>query len=149
MKKLLGIVVLGLLWCNATYAEKITFPCTYFDGEPFHTFVIDMEKKIVDNEFKFLLKTNYNKGSRGNRVKIAMFIPHEKSRGLMREIHLTEFFLVEKIAFMYISKPITQAYASQIKRNGTAEDFFWTTDEEFHAASKNSISLDCDGDSTN
>ena len=64
-------------------------------------------------------------------------------------IHLTEFFLVEKIAFMYISKPITQAYASQIKRNGTAEDFFWTTDEEFHAASKNSISLDCDGDSTN
>ena len=149
MKKLSLCIFLVLMWCNVGFAEKITFPCTYFDGQPFHTFTIDMEKKIVDNEFNFLLKTHYNKGSRGNRVKIAIFIPHEESRGLMWEIHLIEFFLVEKIAFMNISEPITRTYANQIERNGTAEDFFWTTEEEFYAESENSISLDCDGDSTN
>jgi len=150
MKKLLGIVVLGLLWGNTTFAEKITFPCIHFSGEPFHTFIIDMDKKIVDNEFKFLLKTHYNKGSRGNRVKIARFIRPEGAKGLLeREVHLYEFYLEEKLAFVYIKKKMSAGQARQVKGNGTAEDFFWTTEEEYHAAGKKAIHLDCDGDSTN
>ena len=149
MKKTIAIIVFGLLWCNTSFAEKITFPCTHFGGEPFHTFIIDMDKKIVDNEFKFLLKTHFNKGSRGNRVKIARFIRPEGPKGLlMREVHLYEFFLAEKIVFLY-KKEMTTGHALQVEGNGKAEDFFWTTEEGYYAAGENVISLDCDGDSTN
>ena len=46
MKKLLGIVVLGLLWCNISFAErfKINLECTLFiKGEYFatKTFILD------------------------------------------------------------------------------------------------------------
>ena len=143
------ILLLGLLWFNTAFAEIITFPCTHFGGEPFHTFIIDMDKKIVDNELKFLLKTHYNKGSRGNRVKIARFLPQEGTYGLKREVHLYEFFLDEKLAFVYIKKGMRVGHALQVEGNGTAEDSFWTTEEEYYAAGENVISLDCDGDSTN
>ena len=150
MKKLFLYIFLVLMWCNVGFAEKITFPCTHFGGEPFHTFIIDMDKKIVDNEFKFLLKTHFNKGSRGNRVKIARFIRPEGPKGLlMREVHLYEFFLDEKLAMVYIKKGMQVGHALQVEGNGTAEDFFWTTEEEYHAAGENVIFLDCDGDSTN
>ena len=150
MKKVILILVLSLLWFNTTFAEKITFPCTHLGGEPFHTFIIDTDKKIVDNEFKFLLKTHYNLGSRDNRVKIARFIRPEGALGVLeREVHLYDFFLAEKIVFLYIKKGIRAGHALQVEGNGTAEDFFWTTEEEYHAAGENVIFLDCDGDSTN
>ena len=67
---------------------------------------------------------------------------------LMREVHLYEFFLAEKIVFLY-KKEMTTGHALQVEGNGKAEDFFWTTEEEYHAAGKKAIHLDCDGDSTN
>ena len=32
MKKVLGIIVLGLLWCNISFAEKINLVCEFQDG---------------------------------------------------------------------------------------------------------------------
>ena len=47
MKKLLGIVVLGLLWCGNVYSETINLKCTHSDiGTPLSV-VIDTENKKV------------------------------------------------------------------------------------------------------
>ena len=58
-----------------------------------------------------------------------------------------DFFLAEKIVFLYIKKGIRAGHALQVEGNGTAEDLFWTTEEEFHEY--DAITFVCDGDSTN
>ena len=50
MKKYLAILVLGLLWCNTAFAEKITYQCFFPSGSPFpDQFNIDTIKKKVDH----------------------------------------------------------------------------------------------------
>ena len=51
MKKVLGIVVLSLLWCNPVLAKEIWLMCIGFPGEGrsgiAHSFIIDDIKKTV------------------------------------------------------------------------------------------------------
>ena len=50
MKKLLGILVMGLLWCNPVLAKEIWLMCIGFPGEGrsgiAHSFIIDDIKNI-------------------------------------------------------------------------------------------------------
>ena len=43
MKKILGIMVLGLLWCNSAYAEEILIKCSVEGSEL--NFIVDTKKK--------------------------------------------------------------------------------------------------------
>ena len=42
MKKLLGIIVLGLLWSGNVYAENITLICKFVSGEH-----LDLDRKVL------------------------------------------------------------------------------------------------------
>ena len=67
MKKLLGIVVLVLLWCNSAYAEIIFERCRSL--EPNHSssekFIINLERGVIQNitpngeAFYFSISNNY------------------------------------------------------------------------------------------
>ena len=49
MKKLLAIVVVGLLWSGNALAEPVVFICKNIDGkEREYTLVIDLKKKIMN-----------------------------------------------------------------------------------------------------
>ncbi len=67
MKKLLGIVVLGLLWCNTSFSDEIHIKCTF---KKFYFFEENYSKKewdgaewsliwSFDEEKKFMTDTNY------------------------------------------------------------------------------------------
>jgi len=51
MKKLLGIVVLGLLWCNVGVAANLTFVCEWKNGKNVYEIVgnkIYEDKKLIE-----------------------------------------------------------------------------------------------------
>ena len=52
MKKLLGIVVLGLLWCNVGFAE-ISYICTYDDDKKKYRYVFEIKKRKLYIEGDF------------------------------------------------------------------------------------------------
>ena len=62
MKKLLGIVVLGLLWCNAGVASGISYICTEDDSNKKDTYVYEIKKRKLYLEGDFQ-KTKYLKTS--------------------------------------------------------------------------------------
>jgi len=45
MKKLLGILVLGLLWCNTGYSKTVYLKCIYIEGSGNHTIYYEGNKK--------------------------------------------------------------------------------------------------------
>ena len=49
MKKLLGILVLGLLWCNISFANKINLKCSTSVGENYPKQVLDLKNKTITN----------------------------------------------------------------------------------------------------
>ena len=60
MKKLLGIVVLGLLWCNVSVAEKTKLKCQGVLGQIYNQFIyVNFDKKFIE----------VIQGSGGNKVK--------------------------------------------------------------------------------
>ena len=60
MKKLLGILVLGLLWCNVSYAEKTKLKCQGLVGQVFNQFMyINFDENFIE----------VVQGSGGNKVK--------------------------------------------------------------------------------
>ena len=61
MKKLLGIVFLGLLWCNVSFAE-ISYICTYDETPKLGQFVFEIKKRKLYLEGDFQ-KTKYLKTS--------------------------------------------------------------------------------------
>ena len=50
MKKFLGILVLGLLWCNISFANKINLECSTPSGTRFKL-GLDLENKTITNLF--------------------------------------------------------------------------------------------------
>jgi hypothetical protein len=72
MKKVIAIIILGLLWCNVGIAEKISYKCFFPSGSPFpDQFNVDTVKKKVD-------KFDFEKGSTDNIIKVASFFRTEK-----------------------------------------------------------------------
>ena len=64
MKKLLGILVMGLLWCNPVLAKEIWLMCIGFPGEGrsgiAHSFIIDDIKKTVIHNGKEVSVIKFN-----------------------------------------------------------------------------------------
>ena len=60
MKKLFGIVVLGLLWSNVGFAEDIMLSCEPSNkkDKPISVVLNDKEKKVIYNGFKITVKYN-------------------------------------------------------------------------------------------
>ena len=57
MKKLLGIIVLGLLWCNVGFAETYMFKkCHWSDNKKFNTENFKMWTFAIDTEKKFMVE---------------------------------------------------------------------------------------------
>ncbi len=60
MKKLLGIVVLGLLWCDTSFAKQVLLECEYKNGNdtfwgdkaPRDTY--DFSYYLISSDFKTL-----------------------------------------------------------------------------------------------
>jgi len=90
MKKLLEILILGLLWCNVGFAadylkipiikellkskNNLDYECYYPDGKHAGSFRIDMKNKIVNETHVF------DKSSNKNLIKIYVMPPDSSSR---------------------------------------------------------------------
>ena len=116
MKKLLGILVLSLLWCNVGFAEKIVLKCFNMDGSPYaDPFSIDMDKRIVEPDFPFL------NSSTKNYIKFVSFLDTEIPNaytGLLIEIDL-----IENIALVIVEKVLkAQVRAFQSEPEKIFED---------------------------
>ena len=90
MKKLLGIVVLSLLWCNVGVAadylkipiikellkgkNNLDYECYYPDGKHAGSFRIDMKNKIVNETHVF------DKSSNKNLIKVYVMPPDSSAR---------------------------------------------------------------------
>ena len=70
IKKLLGILVLGLLWCNVGFAQEIKMNCmgkNIFNGETeSDTFVVDLNKDAMhvlpfgpEDAFQIIITNDY------------------------------------------------------------------------------------------
>ena len=49
MKKLLGILVLGLLWCGAVTSAEVVLYCALKKVEPLGEMLTEADKKMVQN----------------------------------------------------------------------------------------------------
>ena len=111
MKKLLGIVVLGLLWCNVSFAENIYILCLaeYTKVEPFSTkkgpgkdfgfFSIKLDKKKSEAliyaelfpagpQYK-LIKTKVKKKKLENNEDLEIKVNKKKSKHKIEEITIS------------------------------------------------------------
>ena len=60
MKKAIGIIILGLLWCNTAFAEKTKLKCQGLLGQVYNQFIyVNFDKKFIE----------VIQGSGGNKVK--------------------------------------------------------------------------------
>ena len=50
MKKLLGIVVLGLLWCDVGFAEVLTWECGKSENLKWINWQLDLKKKELKSQ---------------------------------------------------------------------------------------------------
>ena len=73
MKKFLGIVVLGLLWCNVSFADLLHLKCSYTKNVRYSAFdgVFKEEILDVDPVFEMVYSIDLNKGKMvGKNYKI-------------------------------------------------------------------------------
>ena len=87
MKKILGIVVLGLLWCNVGFAEKLILNCKgeFSDTKIDDYYIVDTSEKTLKikggaavnvriNDAEILMSDlNTNKSSKGYNLRLMRF----------------------------------------------------------------------------
>jgi hypothetical protein len=97
MKKIITLSLLLILYSQNAFSKIIIFNCSDILGDFYHTFRIDMNKKIVDGDLEF------DKGSTENVVYAASYEEIEDSTYIGR---LHELRLEEKISYLYLRDSI-------------------------------------------
>ena len=93
MKKIITLSLLLILYSQNAFSKIIIFNCSDILGDFYHTFRIDMNKKIVDGDLEF------DKGSTENVVYAASYEEIEDSTYIGR---LHELRLEEKISYLHL-----------------------------------------------
>ena len=149
MKKLLGILVLGLLWCNFAKAEIILSKCYMtkyedisgskvdpqekFNNKNFEewTYEIDLENKIVS---QIVVKTNEQLSENKSKIDSGKYpYSEEMKKGLLRRVSVTSANIIQ------IDKDIIKAIGNfeesgkweitlDTKKNTTIEKYFTNKD---------------------
>ena len=127
MKKILGIIFMGFLWCSEGFSEIINFDCKDLIGRPHKIFKIDTEKKIVDDEYEF------EKGSTDKIIIIAHYFDKGNS---IYQGRLYKLDLSKKIGYLSFRESIQKV--DIIKTRADINKLFSTDDSVTYE-------LDCDG----
>ena len=100
MKKIISVLLLLVLHCQNAFSEIIIFNCSDILGNFYHTFRVDMNKKVVDGDIEF------NKGSTDSVVYTSSYEETDRSTYIGR---LHELRLDEKISYLYFRDPIKKS----------------------------------------
>jgi hypothetical protein len=100
MKKIISIFLLLVLHSQNAFSEIIILNCSDIFGNPHHTFKIDMQKKIIDDQFEF------EKGSTDKIVYTANYSLMDDNT-YMGQLH--ELRLMEEISYMHMRDPLKKS----------------------------------------
>jgi len=86
MKKLLGILVLGLLWCNVGFAEVLNYVCQYKAADKKINIQLNLEKnqikhdnKIAEIVVKTLTQVVFLKSGTFPNYRVFTYAPHDSA----------------------------------------------------------------------